>query len=253
MKVLVIDIGGTNVKFRATGHQERRKFPSGKTLTPTEMVARVTRDTADWDYDALSIGYPGIIKEGRIVTDPKNLGPGWIGFDFEAAFGKPVKLINDAAMQAIGSYQGGVMLFLGLGTGLGAALIVAGTVVPMELGRLSYRNGTFEDYLGVRGLKRLGKKKWRKHAVLAAERLTAAIHLDDMVFGGGNAEHLTDLPPGCRVGGNANAFIGGFRMWEQAEAGPHTPHTPARPRKKSPARKVPAARHAHVGSTEETT
>jgi predicted NBD/HSP70 family sugar kinase len=213
MKVLVIDIGGTNVKFLATGHPEPRKFPSGKELTPDAMVARVKQDTVDWEYDVLSIGYPGLIKDGRIVSEPHNLAPGWAGFDFEAAFRKPVKLINDAAMQALGGYNGGVMLFLGLGTGLGAALIVEGVVVPMELGHLSYKRATFEDYLGIRGLQRLGKKKWRKYVSLVAERLSSAFHLNDMVLGGGNAKKLEELPPGCRVGPNANAFVGGFRMW----------------------------------------
>lgn len=215
MNVLVIDIGGTNIKFLATGQKEPRKFPSGKEMTPERMVAGVKQQTGDWRYDGLSIGYPGQVTEGRIVSEPRNLAPGWIGFDFAAAFGRPVKLINDASMQALGSYKGGVMLFLGLGTGLGSALVVEGTVVPMELGHLSYKNGTYEDYLGVRGLKRLGKKKWRQHVAFAAERLTAAIHLDDLVLGGGNAKKLKDLPSGCRVGDNAHAFVGGFRMWEK--------------------------------------
>jgi predicted NBD/HSP70 family sugar kinase len=216
MNVLAIDIGGTNIKFLATGQEEPRKFPSGREMTPEQMVARVKEDTGDWQYDMLSIGYPGQIKEGRIVTEPHNLAPGWVGFDFEAAFGRPVKLINDAAMQALGSYKGGVMLFLGLGTGLGSALVVEGVVVPMELGHLSFKDGTYEDYVGVRGLKRLGKKEWRKNVAFGAKRLAAAIHLDDLVLGGGNAKHLKDLPPGCRVGDNANAFVGGFRMWEKA-------------------------------------
>jgi hypothetical protein len=216
MSVLVIDIGGTNIKILASGQTEPRKFPSGEKMTPKQMVAGVKRLAGDWQYDVVSIGYPGIVKDGRLVTEPHNLGPGWIGFDFERAFQRPVRLMNDAAMQALGSYQGGVMLFLGLGTGLGSALVVNHTVVPMELGRLSYKNGTIEDYLGRQGLKKLGKKAWERLVANIALRLSAAIHLDDLVIGGGNAKKLTYLPTGCRVGNNANAFVGGFRMWADA-------------------------------------
>jgi polyphosphate glucokinase len=217
MSVLVIDIGGTNVKVLVTGQKEPRKFPSGKKLTPKQMVAGVKKIASDWQYDVVSIGYPGMVKEGRLVTEPNNLAPGWVGFDFERAFGRPVKLMNDAAMQALGSYQGGVMLFLGLGTGLGSALVVKRTVVPMELGQLSYKDGTIEDYLGRQGMKRLGRKTWEKLLVAVAIRLSAAIHLDDLVVGGGNAKKLTLLPAGCRIGSNANAFRGGFRMWKEEE------------------------------------
>jgi polyphosphate glucokinase len=214
MKVLVIDIGGTNVKFLVSGQTEPRKFPSGLTMTPRQMVAGVKKLVGDWKYDVVSIGYPGVIHQGRVVSEPKNLAPKWVGFNFEAAFGCPVKLINDGAMQALGSYKEGIMLFLGLGTGLGAAIVVEGKVVPMELAHLECRKGTYEDYLGVRGLRRFGRKKWQKYVFFGAARLMAALHLDDVVIGGGNAKKLKKMPPGCRAGDNANAFIGGFRLWE---------------------------------------
>ena len=214
MNVLVIDIGGTNIKFLATGQKEPRKFPSGPTLSPRNMVDGVKKLAADWNYDVVSIGYPGVVAKNRILTEPHNLAKGWVGFNFKAAFRRPVKIINDAAMQALGSYKKGQMLFLGLGTGLGSAMVVEGIVVPMELGHLSYRNGTYEDYVGRRGLERLGKKKWRKHVTFVVKRLISALRLDDVVLGGGNAMKLQELPPGCRLGTNANAFIGGFRIWE---------------------------------------
>ena len=214
MKVLVIDIGGTNVKILASGQTEPRKFPSGPTMTPRQMVSGVKKLAGDWKYDVVSIGYPGVIHQGRIVSEPHNLAPKWVGFNFEAAFGCPVKLINDGAMQALGSYKEGIMLFLGLGTGLGSALVVERKVVPMELAHLSYGKGTYEGYVGLRALKRLGRKKWEKHVAFGVARLIAAIHPDDVVIGGGNAKNLKKLPPGCRAGDNANAFIGGFRLWE---------------------------------------
>ena len=217
MNVLVIDIGGTNVKILATGQTESRKLPSGNSMTPADMVAGVTELAKDWSYEAVSIGYPGIIKKGKIITEPHNLGPGWIGFDFEAAFKLPVKIINDAAMQALGSYTEGVLLFLGLGTGLGSAVVVDGAVLPMEVAHLPYRKGTFEDYVGLRGLKKRGKKKWQKHIGLCVERLSAAINPDDIVLGGGNAKYIKNLPPGCRLGENRFAFDGGFRMWENIQ------------------------------------
>lgn len=217
MNVLVIDIGGTNIKFLATGQTEPRKFPSGLTMTPTKMVAGVKDMAKDWKYDVVAIGYPGPVINSRIVKEPHNLSPGWIGFDFEAAFGCSVRLINDAAMQALGSYDHGAMMFLGLGTGLGSAMVVKGTVVPMELGHLSYKKGTYEDYLGLHGLTRLGKKKWRWHVDETITRLISALQLDDVVIGGGNAKKLKELPTGCRVGDNANAFLGGFRLWEEEE------------------------------------
>jgi polyphosphate glucokinase len=221
-RVLAIDIGGTNIKILATGQAERRKFASGPTITPARMVAGVKRLAADWTYDVVSIGYPGQVLKGRIVTEPHNLAPGWVGFDFVAAFGRPVKLMNDAAMQALGSYKGGTMLFLGLGTGLGSALVVDGTVVPMELGHLPWGKGTFEDLLGVSALEKHGRKAWQKDVLKTVERFIAALHLDDIVLGGGNAKKLKEVPAGCRVGDNANAFLGGFKLWEPAD-GPEPP------------------------------
>jgi predicted NBD/HSP70 family sugar kinase len=214
MNVLVIDIGGTNVKILASGQTEPRKLPSGPEMTPKQMVSGIKQLARDWKYEVVSIGYPGLIHRGRIVSEPRNLGSGWVGFNFEAAFGCPVKILNDAAMQALGSYKGGTLLFLGLGTGLGSAVVVEGTVVPMELGHLSYRKKTYEDHVGQRGRKRLGKKKWAKHVAFGVARLVEALHPDDVVLGGGNAKKLTDMPPGCRLGNNANAFLGGFRLWD---------------------------------------
>ena len=212
--MLAIDIGGTHVKILATGQKERREFESGPSLTPERMVAGVKELASDWKYDVVSIGYPGPANKNRPTAEPHNLAKGWIEFDFEAAFKRPVKLINDAAMQALGSYRKGTMLFMGFGTGLGTAMVVDGVVVPMELGILSYRKGTFEDYLGLRGLERLGKKKWRKHVDNVLGHLVPVFQVDDVVLGGGNVKKLTMLPQGCRAGNNANAFIGGFRMWE---------------------------------------
>jgi polyphosphate glucokinase len=216
-KVLVIDIGGTNVKFLATGHTTARRFASGRKLTPEKMVAEVKRQTSDWRYSVVSMGYPGVVHDGRVALEPKNLGAGWVGFDFKAAFGRPLKLINDAAMQALGSYRGGLMLFVGLGTGVGCALIADGTLVPMELGHLPYKRGTYEDYLGLRGLKWLGKRRWRKHARKIVERLIGVIHPDEVVLGGGHAKKLGHVSCKCRTGGNANAFTGGMRLWNNVK------------------------------------
>jgi polyphosphate glucokinase len=216
-RVLVVDVGGTNVKILATGQETPRKFPSGPSMTAQEMVAEVRQAAADWQYDVVSIGYPGPVLRGRPVAEPHNLGTGWVGFDFEAAFGCPVKVINDAAMQALGSYQGGRMLFLGLGTGLGTTLIVDGIIEPMELAHLPYRKATYEDYIGERGLERLGKKKWRKFVNDVVTRLSAALTVEYVVLGGGNVRKLKELPPNCRAGDNANAFQGGFRLWEDAD------------------------------------
>jgi len=217
MNVLVVDVGGTNVKILVTGKEASRKFPSGPTLTPPRMVAGVKQLAAEWQYDGISVGYPGPVIRGRIAAEPHNLGAGWLGFDFQAAFGCPVKLINDAAMQALGSYEGGRMLFLGLGTGLGSALILDGVVQPTELAHLPYKKGTFEDYVGLRGLKRLGKKKWRQCVTDMVARLIAALEPEEVVLGGGNVKELKELPPGCRGGTNAAAFRGGFRLWEKSE------------------------------------
>ncbi len=214
-RVLVIDVGGTHVKVLATGHRKERKILSGLTMTASKMVEDVKRVTRDWEYDVVSIGYPGPVIHGRIFHEPHNLGGGWVGFDFAKAFGCPVKVINDAAMQALGSYEGGRMLFLGLGAGLGSAMIVDGILEPMELGQLPYKNGrTYEDYVGVGGLKRLGKKSWRRHVDDVVERLSNALEAEYVVLGGGNANRIKDLPPGSRRGTNLNAFIGGFRLWQ---------------------------------------
>jgi len=214
MKILVVDIGGTHVKILASGQTSRREFDSGPTLTPDEMVREVQKAATGWDYDAVSIGYPGPVLRGKPVAEPHHLGVGWVGFNFESAFGCPVKIINDAAMQALGSYKGGTMLFLGLGTGLGSAMVVDGIVEPMELGHLPYRKGTYEDYIGIEGVNRFGRKKWRHYVEDVVARLTAALEPDYVILGGGNVHKLKDLPPHCRLGDNANAFSGGFRLWE---------------------------------------
>jgi polyphosphate glucokinase len=214
MNVLAIDVGGTNVKLLASGHEARRKFTSGPTLSAKQMVDEVRRIAADWKYDVVSIGYPGPVLDGRLLAEPHNLGKGWVGFNFEKAFNCPVKVVNDAAMQALGSYKSGRMLFLGLGTGLGSAMIINGNLLPMELAHLPYRKATYEDYVGLRGMKRFGKKKWRQYVFDVVERLTAALEPDDVVLGGGNVKFLKTMPPKCRAGDNANAFKGGFRLWE---------------------------------------
>jgi polyphosphate glucokinase len=219
-KVLVVDIGGTHVKVLATGQKVHRQFDSGRNLTPKRMVAGVRRLVADWKYDAVSIGFPGPVVHNRPVTEPWNLGKGWVGFNFNKAFNRPVKIINDAAMQALGSYRRGKMLFLGLGTGLGSALIIDGIVEPMELAHLPYKKATFEDYVGIRGLEKYGKKKWRRFIADAVERLSAALEPDEVVLGGGNVNRLKKLPPGCRAGDNANAFKGGFRLWNKERKSP---------------------------------
>jgi polyphosphate glucokinase len=217
MRILVIDIGGTHVKVLATGHRQRVEFPSGPKMTPAKMVAAVRAATAGWKYDAVSIGYPGSVAHGRPLCEPHNLGRGWVGFDFKKALGgRPVKIINDAAMQALASYKGRRMLFLGLGTGLGAALIVDGVLEPLELAHLPYRKGrTYEDYLGLAGLKRLGKRKWRRHVNEVVKLFKAALEADYVVLGGGNARLHKKLPPGSWLGNNANAFRGGYRLWSK--------------------------------------
>jgi polyphosphate glucokinase len=230
MSVLAVDVGGTHVKILATGQKERREFVSGPTLTAKQMIEQVKALANDWKYDHVTVGYPGPVLHNRPVAEPHNLGPGWVGFDFKAAFERPVKVMNDAAMQALGSYKGGKMLFLGLGTGLGSTMILDGVIEPMELGHLPYRKGTYEDYVGLRGLTAHGEKKWRKHVEDVVARLVAALEPDDVVLGGGNVKHLDELPPGCRVGDNANAFLGGFRAWEE-ETGMEgkAPRKPPRP------------------------
>ncbi len=224
--ILVIDVGGTHVKIRINTDPEERKIPSGSDMTARKMVREVKRAAKDWKYDAVSIGYPGPVLQGRPLHEPQNLGSGWMGFDFRKAFERPVKVINDAAMQAIGSYRGGRMLFLGLGTGLGSAMVIDGILEPMELAHLPYKKGgkTYEDYVGVRALKKFGKKKWRRHVVDVVERLKNALGAEYVVLGGGNAEylahHLEDLPAGTRLGDNRNAFLGGFRLWTSSDTPP---------------------------------
>jgi polyphosphate glucokinase len=216
MKILVIDIGGTNVKVKHSDCDEIRKYPSGPELTPEQLVKAVTALTQDWEYDAISVGYPGPVSQGKIVREPVNLGRGWVGCDFSALLGKPVRLINDAAMQALGSYDGGRMLFLGLGTGLGNALIIHGTIAAMELGHLPYKKKkSFEGYLGNAARLRLGNRKWRRAVADVVARLKHACIADYVVLGGGNARKLPELPPGARLGDNANAFTGGVRLWDQ--------------------------------------
>ncbi|HKM48206.1 MAG TPA: ROK family protein [Terriglobales bacterium] len=214
MKTLVIDIGGTNIKIYATGRKEAVKTPSGPTLTPKQMVKVVREATAEWTYSVVSIGYPGPVVHGKPLRDPANLGSGWVGFDFKKAFGCPVRIINDAAMQALGSYRGGRMLFLGLGTGLGSAFVVDGVLEPMELAHLPYKHGrSFEEYVGVAALKRMGEKKWIKTVYDVVAQLKNALQADYVVLGGGNAKRLTVLPPGTFAGENSNASQGGFRLW----------------------------------------
>jgi polyphosphate glucokinase len=223
MKILAIDVGGTHVKILATGEKEKRKIESGPAMTARLMVSSVEKLARGWTYDVVSIGYPGPVVHHRPTAEPHNLGSGWLGFDFAAAFNRPAKVFNDAAMQALGSYQGGRMLFLGLGTGLGSAMIVDGMVQPMELAHLPYKKRTYEDYVGLRGLEEFGKKAWRKHVKDVVGRLVAALEPNDVVLGGGNAKKLKELPPLCREGNNADAFKGGFRLWEGSSVGDGAP------------------------------
>lgn len=216
MKVLAVDIGGTHVKALVSGQKGARQFDSGPELAPKSMVAETNRLVDGWRYDVVSIGYPGPVLQSRPIAEPHNLGRGWVGFDFRKAFRRPVKVVNDAAMQALGSYRGGKMLFLGLGTGLGSALVVDGIVEPMELSHLPYRKRTYEYYVGEKGLKREGKRKWRRLVNDVITRFVAALEPDDVVLGGGNARLLKELPPRCRLGSNANAFLGGFRLWKNS-------------------------------------
>jgi polyphosphate glucokinase len=222
--VLAVDVGGSHVKVRLSTGGERRRFTSGSDLTAKQMVERVLERTGDWDYDVVSVGVPAQVMAGKVVHDPVNLGEGWAGFDFEAAFGKPTQVVNDAAMQALGSYEGGRMLFVGLGTGLGSAMIADGVLEPMELGHLPYKDETYEDFVGARGLERLGKKHWRKEVARVVAEFTAALEPDYIVLGGGNAKLLRELPPKARLGDNGNAFLGGFRLWDQART-VHVPGT----------------------------
>jgi polyphosphate glucokinase len=219
MNILVIDIGGTNIKLYHSTGGEARRVASSPTLTPDQMIAAVRAATADWSYERISIGYPGVIKDNRIVKEPANLGPGWAGFDFEPAFGKPVRMINDAAMQALGSYRGGRMLFLGLGTGLGNATVEDGRVTPMECGHLPYRKRqTFEQYIGAAGMQRLGDEKWEKHVHRIVGLLKNALVADYVVIGGGNSKRLKQLPADSELGSNSNALAGGIALWGNQSA-----------------------------------
>jgi polyphosphate glucokinase len=214
-RILVIDVGGSHVKFRIGDRGRIRRFPSGLKLSAADMVKQVLRLLGESAYDAVSVGYPGFVSRGRIVADPYNLGGGWVGFDFGAAFGKPVRLINDATMQAVGSYAGGRMLFLGLGTGLGVTLIRDGIVEPMELGHLPYKkHRAFEYYVGERGRRRLGTKKWRKKVYAVIDQLKGVLEADYVVIGGGNAQRLKKVPANTRLGDNLNAFVGGLLIWQ---------------------------------------
>src|SRR5262245_23202668 len=213
-RILVIDVGGTNIKV-STGRRVPLKIPSGPTMTAARMAAAVRKAVAAWTYDAVSIGYPGPVKHGRPGRETHNLGRGWIRFDYEKAFGVPVKIVNDAAMQALGAYTGGRMLFLGLGTGLGSALVAEGVLMPLELAHLPYRRGgTYEDYVGLRGMVRLGRKKWTRHVHLVVELLKAGLQADEVVLGGGQTKKLKALPPGVRVSDNQSAILGGRRLWD---------------------------------------
>jgi polyphosphate glucokinase len=217
VKILSVDVGGTHVKVLASGERDPRKADSGPEMTPRQMVATVKKLTSDWSYDVVSMGYPGPVVHGKPISEPKNLGPGWVGFNFHKAFRKPVRIVNDAAMQALGGYHGGRMLFLGLGTGLGSAMIVDGLLEPMEIAHLPYKKGkTYEDVVGLRGLKHLGKKRWRRAVADVVACLTTALEPDYVVLGGGNAKLLDTLPKGARLGDNANAFRGGFLLWKDA-------------------------------------
>ncbi len=213
-RILVLDVGGSHVKVSLGSHGAPRKFVSGPKMTPGQMVKGVRELVGPEEYDAVSIGYPGVVFRSRIAAEPFNLGRGWVGFDFEAALGKPVRIINDAAMQAVGSYTGGRMLFLGLGTGMGATLILDGVVEPMEFGHLPYKRGrTYEQYVGQRGLERLGKKKWRKEVTAVVAQLSHALEVDYVVLGGGNARLLKEVPKPARLGANSNAMTGGRLIW----------------------------------------
>ena len=215
-RILVIDVGGTHVKLLVTGMKQPILIPSGPTLTPAVMIRQVKDAVKNFPYDVVSIGYPGPVVHGRPLREPHNLGKGWVSFDFRRALGRPLKIINDAAMQALGSYKKGRLLFLGLGTGLGSAMIADGVVEPMELAHLPYKRGkTYEDYLGIRGLKRLGRKKWTREVAKVISLMRAALQPEEVVLGGGNVKKLKKLPPGTRLGNNKNAFRGGSELWKE--------------------------------------
>jgi len=216
MKVLVIDIGGSNIKILATDQPERVKIPSGKDFTPEDLVPLVKEAAKDWKYDVISIGFPGVVKKGKIVANPVNMGLGWKGFDFESAFGCPVKIINDAAMQALGSYEGGKLLFMGFGTGLGTALVFEDLILPLEGGHLPFKQGTFETHVGNDAMKKMGKSRWKELVYQSIAHFRRCFQPDEIVLGGGNSKLLEEIPEDCRLGSNKNAFLGGFRLWEKS-------------------------------------
>jgi polyphosphate glucokinase len=244
MKVLVIDVGGSNLKVSLDGKGDLVRIPSGPELTAARMVAAVKKATAGWKYDVVSIGYPGPVVNGRPAEEPKNLGAGWIRLDYRKAFGRPVRIVNDAVMQALGSYQGGRMLFLGLGTGLGSALVADGVVEPLELAHLPYRkNRTYEDYVGLRGYKRLGRRRWQRHVEKVVALLKHGLQADYVMLGGGQTKKLKGLPAGVRLGNNTNAIRGGIRLWRDAAGTPKR----RRPRVARQARR--AARKTRIGAS----
>lgn len=214
-KILVIDIGGSNIKILATGAEERIKIPSGPDFSPGQMVDLVKENASDWEYDMITMGFPGVVKNNKIVSEPVNLGTGWNEFDFQSAFNMPLKIINDAAMQALGGYEGKKLLFLGIGTGLGTAMVIHNTIVPIEGGHLPFKKKTFEEYVGKEYLAKSGSKRWEKNVLKAVEYFRAAFQPDDILLGGGNSKLLNEIPEGCRLGTNQNAFKGGFRLWEE--------------------------------------
>jgi polyphosphate glucokinase len=216
MNVLVIDVGGSNIKILATGQPERIKIPSGRDFTPEQLVPLVKEASKDWDYEAVSIGFPGVVKHGKIAANPINMGKGWIGFDFEEAFGCKVKIINDAVMQALGSYEGGKLLFMGFGTGLGTAMVFEDLILPLEGGHLPFKQGTFESHVSNEALKKLGKPRWRELVYQTIAHFQHCFQPDEIVLGGGNSKLLEELPHNCRLGSNKNAFTGGFRLWEKS-------------------------------------
>jgi predicted NBD/HSP70 family sugar kinase len=248
-KILVVDVGGNNVKVSTAGRKQPLKIPSGRQMTAARMAADVRKAVAGWRYDAVSIGFPGAVKDGRPAHEPRNLGGGWVRFDYRKAFGKPVKIVNDAAMQALGAYQGGRMLFLGLGTGLGSALIAEGVLMPMELAHIPYRGGkTYEDFVGERGLDRLGRRKWTRHVHRVVEILRHGLQADQVVLGGGQTKELKELPPRVRLGNNQHAILGGLRLWDE-------PKQPTRARRRRPAvaRSKPAGRAEPAPVADEAT
>ncbi|GMQ27386.1 ROK family protein [Algoriphagus confluentis] len=215
MNVLVIDIGGSNIKLLATGQPERIKIPSGSDFTPNDLIPLVKDATKEWSYEVISIGFPGVVKRGTIAADPVNMGKGWMGYDFEKAFGMPVRIINDAAMQALGSYEGGKLLFMGFGTGLGTAMVFEDLILPLEGGHLPFKLGTFETHVGNAAMKKVGKKKWKEFVYQTIEHFRHCFQPDEIVLGGGNSKYLEEIPEKCRLGSNKNAFTGGFRLWEK--------------------------------------